>query len=162
MERYTGGASLWSHVQRLCLCGNKGVAPAGAGRRRCSGGFKGGCTQLTVAFFVDNGLVAARCPERLQSSFTIFIILFECIGLWTNAAKTKVMRCLPRKIRVARTEEEYAAQQTGRCVIFLDTPFVRLYLPEKRPTAIFIWYDSYALITRFCLILIPERTTKNN
>ncbi len=66
-----------------------------------------------VAFFVDDGLDMARCPERLQSSFTILVNLFERIGLWTNAAKTKVMMCLPGKIQVAKTEEEYAAQQTG-------------------------------------------------
>ena len=63
-----------------------------------------------VAFFVDDGLVAARCPEWLQSSFTILIHLFERIGLKMNVAKTKVMTCLPGKIRVAKTEEEYAAQ----------------------------------------------------
>jgi hypothetical protein len=57
-----------------------------------------------VMFFVNNGLVMARCPEWLQSYFTIFK---------TNVAKMKVMTCLPGKIRVAKTEEEYAAQQTG-------------------------------------------------
>jgi hypothetical protein len=66
-----------------------------------------------VAFFVNNGLVVARCPEWLQSSFTILIRLFERIGLKTSATKTKVMTCLPGKIPVAKTEEEYAAQQTG-------------------------------------------------
>jgi hypothetical protein len=66
-----------------------------------------------IAFFVDHGLVAARCPEWLQSSFDILINLFEWIGLRTNAEKTKVMTCLPGKIRVAKTEEEYASQQTG-------------------------------------------------
>jgi hypothetical protein len=66
-----------------------------------------------VAFFVDNGLVAARCSDWLQSSFPILINLFKRIGLQANAAKTKVMTCLPGKIRVAKTEEEYAAQQTG-------------------------------------------------
>jgi hypothetical protein len=66
-----------------------------------------------VAFFVDNGLVVARCAEWLQSSVTILIHLFKRIGLKTNAAKTKVMMCLPGKIRVAKMEEEYTAQQTG-------------------------------------------------
>ena len=66
-----------------------------------------------ITFFVDDGLVAARCPEWLQSSFNILITLFEWIGLLTNADKTKVMTCLPGKIRVARTEEEYASQWTG-------------------------------------------------
>jgi hypothetical protein len=50
-----------------------------------------------VTFFVNNGLVAARCPEWLQSSFTILINLFKCIGLKMNVAKTKVMMCLPGK-----------------------------------------------------------------
>jgi hypothetical protein len=67
----------------------------------------------TVAFFVDDGLVAAKCPDWLQSSFTILVNLFKCIGLRTNAANTKVMTCLPGKIWVAKTEEEYATQQTG-------------------------------------------------
>ncbi len=65
-----------------------------------------------IAFFVDNGLVAARCLEWLQSSFNTLITLFERIGLRTNAEKSKVMTYLPGKIRVAQTEEEYASQQT--------------------------------------------------
>ena len=51
-----------------------------------------------VAFFVDDRLVAARCPEWLQFSFQILIALFERIGLQTNTEKTKVMMCLPGKI----------------------------------------------------------------
>jgi hypothetical protein len=58
-----------------------------------------------VAFFVDDGLVAARCLEWLQSSFQILIALFECIGLQTNAEKTKIMTCLSGKIQVAQTDE---------------------------------------------------------
>jgi hypothetical protein len=65
-----------------------------------------------IPFFVDDGLVAMRCPEWLQSSFDIFINLFERIGFRANAEKTKVMMCLPGKIQVAQTEEEYASQQT--------------------------------------------------
>ncbi len=66
-----------------------------------------------ITFFVDDWLVAVRCPEWLQSSFNILITLFEWIGLWTNAKKMKVMTCLPGKIRVAQTEAEYASQQMG-------------------------------------------------
>ncbi len=71
------------------------------------------CAINVSIFFVDNGLVAARCPEWLQTSFDILITLFERIGLRTNAKKTKVMTCLPGKVRVAQTEEEYAGQQMG-------------------------------------------------
>ncbi len=70
------------------------------------------CNQC-ITFFVDDGLVAARCPEWLQSSFTILIILFKQICLPTNAEKMKVMTSLPGKICVAQTEAEYASQQTG-------------------------------------------------
>ena len=70
------------------------------------------CDQC-IAFFVDNGLVAARCPELLQSSLNTLITLLERIGLRTNSDKTKVMTCLPGKIQVARMEAEYASQQTG-------------------------------------------------
>ncbi len=70
------------------------------------------CNQC-ITFFVENGLVAARCPEWLQSSFNILITVFKWIGLWMNAEKTKVMTCLLGKIQVIQTEEEYASQQTG-------------------------------------------------
>ncbi len=76
------------------------------------GGLGEAVRDYMVVFFVDNGLVAARYSEWLQSSFTILVNLFKDIGLRTNAAKTKVMTCLPGKIRVSKTEEEYAAQQT--------------------------------------------------
>jgi hypothetical protein len=66
-----------------------------------------------IAFFVDDGLVATRCPEWLQSGFNIPINLFEWIGLRTNADKTKAVTCLPGEIGVARTEAEYASQQMG-------------------------------------------------
>jgi hypothetical protein len=66
-----------------------------------------------IAFFVNNRLVAARCPEWLQTSFDILITLFERISLQTNAKKTKVMTCLPGKMRVSQTEEVYASQQMG-------------------------------------------------
>ncbi len=46
------------------------------------------CDQY-IAFFVDDGLVSARCPEWLQSSFDILIKLFERIGLLANANKNE-------------------------------------------------------------------------
>jgi hypothetical protein len=66
-----------------------------------------------IAFFMDNGLVSTRYPVWLQSSFDILTQLFERIGLLANANKTKVMICVPGKIRVAPTEMEYASQQAG-------------------------------------------------
>ena len=47
---------------------------------------------------MDNGLVAARYPVWLQSSFDTLIKLFEWIGLLANMDKMKVMTCVPGKI----------------------------------------------------------------
>jgi hypothetical protein len=61
-----------------------------------------------VAFYVDDGLIASRDPVWLQESFDILVGLFEWIGLFTNAAKTKVMVCIPERIREGYTKEGYA------------------------------------------------------
>jgi hypothetical protein len=66
-----------------------------------------------VAFYIDNGLVASRDPIWLQSSLDILVSLFECIGLYTNAAKTKVMMCVPGRMREGYMEEEYTLHRSG-------------------------------------------------
>jgi hypothetical protein len=66
-----------------------------------------------VAFYIDNGLIASRDPVWLQLSFDILVGLFECIRLFTNAAKTKVMTCIPGRIREGYTEEEYTLNKSG-------------------------------------------------
>ncbi len=66
-----------------------------------------------VTFYIDDGLVASRDPVWLQSSFDILVSLFECIGLYTNAAKTKVMTCIPGRIKEGFTQEEYTLNRTG-------------------------------------------------
>jgi hypothetical protein len=66
-----------------------------------------------VAFSIDDGLVASRDPIWLQLSFDILVSLFECIGLYTNAAKTKITPCIPGRIREGFMEEEYTLHRTG-------------------------------------------------
>jgi hypothetical protein len=66
-----------------------------------------------VAFYIDNGLVASRDPVWLQSSFDILVGLFECIGLFTNAAKMKVMTCTPGRIREGYSDEAYTLHKSG-------------------------------------------------
>jgi hypothetical protein len=66
-----------------------------------------------VAFYIDNGLVASRDPIWLQSSFDVLVGLFECIGLFTNAAKTKVMTCIPGRNREGYLDEEYTLHKSG-------------------------------------------------
>ena len=60
-----------------------------------------------VAFYADDGVLSARCPEWLQSSFTTLVGLFERVGLRTNSQKTKVMTCVPGRISVSYAEEVY-------------------------------------------------------
>ena len=64
--------------------------------------------EILVVFYVDDRLFASRDPVLLQESFHILVGLFERIGLFTNAAKTKVMVCIPRRIREGYTKEGYA------------------------------------------------------
>jgi hypothetical protein len=52
-------------------------------------------------------VLSARCPEWLQSSFNILVDLFKCVGFCTNPQKTKVMTCVPGKIRVSLSKEVY-------------------------------------------------------
>ena len=68
--------------------------------------------EILVAFYVDDGLIASRDPVWLQESLDILIGLFEQIGLFTDAAKTKAMICIPGRIREGKTEEEYAAYKS--------------------------------------------------
>jgi hypothetical protein len=71
--------------------------------------------KILVAFYVNDGLIASQDPVWLQESFNVLIGLFEQIGLFTNAAKTKAMVCIPGWIQEGYTEEEYAEykSQTG-------------------------------------------------
>jgi hypothetical protein len=64
--------------------------------------------EILVAFYVDDGLIASQDPVWLQEFFGILVGLFEQVGLFTNAAKTKVMLCIPGRIREGYTKEGYA------------------------------------------------------
>ncbi len=80
-------------------------------------GLKGCVVQILVAFYVDDGLIASCDPVWLQESFDILIGLIEWIGLFTNAAKTKSMVCIPGQIREGYMEEGYAEHKSQT-----DTP----------------------------------------
>jgi hypothetical protein len=77
------------------------------------GGIGDDVAEWLVAFYIDDGLVASRDPVWLQSSFDVLVGLFEHIGLVTNASKTKVMTCIPGRIREDYTEEEYTNIRSG-------------------------------------------------
>jgi len=48
-----------------------------------------------VLFCADDGLPASRSHEWLQMATAHLTELLECVGLQTNAAKTKAMTCMP-------------------------------------------------------------------
>jgi hypothetical protein len=82
------------------------------GKEAAQGRFEEASREI-VAFFVDDGLVGSRDPVWLQSALQVLVILFESISLRTNSDETKVMTCVPGKIRVSHTEEAFHAQQYG-------------------------------------------------
>jgi hypothetical protein len=95
----TQGGPLSSLMFNVCLgCVVKEWLQQVFGEDVAQGGVGNLVRDQCIAFFVDNGLVAARCPEWLQTSFNILITLFKRIGLRTYAKKTKVMTCLSGKI----------------------------------------------------------------
>ncbi len=63
---------------------------------------------ILVVLYVDNRLIASRDPVWLQESFNVLIGLFGRIGLFTSAAKAKVMVSIPGRIREGYAEEECA------------------------------------------------------
>jgi hypothetical protein len=78
---------------------DKDIARNGIGNRMA---------KILVAFYIDDELIVTRDPFWLQELFDILIGLFERIGLFTNASKTKVMVCILGRIREAYTDKEYA------------------------------------------------------
>ena len=81
-------------------------------KKYLKGGLGDRVAEILVAFYVDDGLIASRDPVWLQESFDVLIGLFEQIGLFTNAAKTKAMVCVPGQIREGKMEEEHAAYKS--------------------------------------------------
>jgi hypothetical protein len=67
------------------------------------GGLGDRVVKILVAFYVDVGLIASCDPIWLQESFDVLIGLFEWIGLFTNAVKTKAMVCIPGWIQELNT-----------------------------------------------------------
>ncbi len=84
-------------------------------------GLRDRVVKILVAFYVEDGLVASQDPVWLQESFDILIGLFEQIGLFTNANKTKTMVCILGRVREGKTEKEYAKYKSqteatnGKC-----------------------------------------------
>ena len=80
------------------------------------------CTVIAV-FYADDGLIASRSPETLQTAADLLTGLF-CVSLKSNTTKTEVMVFVPGKIRTAlserayrmRMDEDFHGEGTGRKV----------------------------------------------
>ena len=64
-------------------------------------------------FYADDAMLASRDPEQLQAALDIIVGLFERVGLRTNTTKTKVMTCVPGKIRTRHANSVYNGMQEG-------------------------------------------------
>jgi hypothetical protein len=69
--------------------------------------------RFLAIFYANDGYVAARCPRELQTSMDILVGLFERVGLRTNTSKTKVMICVPGKIRTCLSGDVYNNSRAG-------------------------------------------------
>ena len=69
-----------------------------------------GIRTITVVFYADGGLVAARDLKTLQISFDILVSLFERVGLATNTTKTEVMVFLLGWIRRGLSKDAYLSR----------------------------------------------------
>ena len=63
--------------------------------------------KILAIFYTDDALLASRDPALLQEALDVMVELFERVGLRTNTAKTKVMICVPGKIRTRHTTAVY-------------------------------------------------------
>jgi hypothetical protein len=66
-----------------------------------------------VLFYADDGLIAARDNDWLQSALGVLTELFERVGLQTNTSKTKAMTCIPGYISTRISSPSYK-RRTGR------------------------------------------------
>ena len=64
-------------------------------------------------FYADDAMLASRDLEQLQAALDIIVGLFERVGLRTNTTKTKVMTCVPGKIKTSHTTSVYNGMQEG-------------------------------------------------
>ena len=72
--------------------------------------------ELMAIFYADDAVLASRDLITLQKALYIIVGLFERIGLRTNTSKTKIMICVPGKIRTRLSLEAYNNSREGMSV----------------------------------------------
>jgi len=75
---------------------------------------------LLVAFYADDGLIAAWNHQWLQDALNVLVTLFRKVRLETNVDKTKIMICHPSFIRTHLSDEAHKRQLTGRGLSYRD------------------------------------------
>ena len=68
---------------------------------------------LFAIFYMDDGYIASRDAEFLQSALDILVDTFKRVGLATNTKKTQAMVCTPGKIRVQLPTDSYRRLKEG-------------------------------------------------
>jgi len=75
---------------------------------------------LLVAFYADDGVIAARNHQWLQNALNVLVTLFRKVGLETNVDKTKIMICHPIFIRTHLSDEADKRRLTGEGLSFRE------------------------------------------
>ena len=68
---------------------------------------------LMAFFYADDALLASQDPILLQRAPDVIVGLFERVGLCTNTSKTKVMICVPGRIRTRHSNWVYNNSRVG-------------------------------------------------
>ena len=76
-------------------------------------GYGAAVRELMAILYADDTILASRDPVALQKALDIIVELSERVGLRTNTSKTKVMTCLPGKIRTRLSREAYNNSREG-------------------------------------------------
>ena len=76
-------------------------------------GYGAAVRELMAIFYADDAILASRDPVALQRALDVIVELFERVGLRTNTSKTKVMTCVPGKIRTRLSQDAYNNSREG-------------------------------------------------
>ena len=66
-----------------------------------------------VFFYNNDGMIGSRDSEQLQNALNVLSRLFQWYGIITNVAKSHMITCRPRALRLGISEEVVGHQYTG-------------------------------------------------
>ena len=132
--------------------------------------------KILAIFYAGDAMVASRCQQQLQDATGILVGLFARVDLHTHTPKTKVVICVPGKIRTRLASTMYASNREGlttsrdcnkrqvKCNIFGNTLTV-VTLPSHLETKKTYWsrvIDQDALVDKAPVLTMPYNQSNGN